>query len=549
MKVIRNALATGIALAAVLGASCSTMHGSIEGPGSNGANGDLTSTRTGGDVGNVGMNLNVFDTTTFTQLTSVDFTCSNGTSSFSGTIAIGQAHSIEHVVGGVRVGSGYTCMLTGMDTAGDFCSGMVAPFAVFAGAITGVFSNITCVVATDAAQAAIISTGSVAIDAGTPISVDQAPFGCPGISSFSISPAEVLPPQTAALAAVSTAGSGGTPTLLWSTDCAGASIASPTSANTAFSCGTELGVTCQVTLTVGLIGTTPDGGSAGQVCAGAPFTSQTASIVCENGTVACPPGQTPCGPDGGQLCVNLATDPNNCGACGNVCPSGDGCGTGTDGGIACVAQPPTACTVAPCATTGPNSVICNGNTAHQNVCTPTEALLVNEDIAQNKLTNGQLNATTSCYECLMNNGGLDDDLVATDKGNECGDVPTPEGGSATLTGETGTQACLDTLSCMIARSCDTASPPSQCFCGTAAGSACLTAGAANGPCLQNELNGLDVTTGCPAGGPGATLGALVECDPTATQTVYTSKTLGSGMANSIGSFAFLNCTSQCGSNL
>jgi hypothetical protein len=212
---------------------------------------------------------------------------------------------------------------------------------------------------------------------------------------------------------------------------------------------------------------------------------------------------------------------------------------------ACVPRPPTACTVAPCAATGPNSVMCNGNTAHQNVCTPTEALIVAEDIAQNKLTNGQLSATRSCYECLRNNGGLDDDLVATDKGNECGDVT----GSATLTGETDTQACLDTLTCMIAHSCDTASPPSQCLCGTAAGSACLTAGAANGPCLLNELNGLDVTTGCPASGPGSTLGSLVECDPATTQKVYTRKVLGSGMANSIGSFAFANCASQCGSNL
>jgi hypothetical protein len=198
---------------------------------------------------------------------------------------------------------------------------------------------------------------------------------------------------------------------------------------------------------------------------------------------------------------------------------------------------PTPCTMAPCAAHGPNSVLCDGNTMHNNVCTPTEALYVERDIAKGYLTAaGQLDPSTSCYECMMSNGGLNDDLVPTDKGNECGDVPST---AKTLTGETGVQACLDTLTCMIAQACDTASPPSFCFCGAGgAGTACLTAGAANGPCLQNEIDGLDI-------GTGTVLGSLVEGDPTATQKAYTNKALGSGMANSIGGFAFSNCPMQC----
>jgi hypothetical protein len=539
LKVIRNALALGVALAAVLVAACSSKQSSIAGTGSNGGNGSLTSTGAHGDVGNVGMNLTVFGTTT-TQLTSINYTCTNGTSSFSGTIAIGDAQSVEQVVGGVPAASGYTCTLTGSDSAGDFCSGTVATFSVSAGVITNVVSNVTCVISTDAAMAADVTTGTVAIDAGA-TTANQPAFLCPGIDSFSISPAELLPPQTAAVTSVSTMVSGGTETIQWSTDCTGAGFANPTSANTTFFCGSSCGTTCHVTLTVGLIGTTPDGGSAGQVCTGVQFTSQTASVVCEGSTGAsCPIGSTACGSDPTGCtgtCVNLQTDPNNCGACGVVCATSAACTSGFCN------LTPQVCTSQFCAA---NSVRCNGNTAHNQVCTPTEALIVEQDIKQGKLTDGQLSPTTSCYECLMNNGGLNDDLVATDQGNECGDVPSTAG---TLTGESGVQACLDTLNCMIAQGCDTANPPQQCFCGTAAGSACLTAGAANGPCLQNELNGLDVTTGCPSGGCGSVIGTLVEGDPTFSIQRFTNKALGSGMANTIGGFAFTNCATQCGNNL
>jgi hypothetical protein len=196
---------------------------------------------------------------------------------------------------------------------------------------------------------------------------------------------------------------------------------------------------------------------------------------------------------------------------------------------------PTPCTVFPCAASGPNSVQCNGNNGDGsvNVCTPTEALYVAKDIAAGSLVDGQLDPNTSCYECLVNAGGLDDSTG--DKNNECGDV-SPS--APTLTGEPAEQACLDTLSCMINNQCDTDSPPSQCLCGTSAGTACLSAGAANGPCLQQEINGLDI-------GTGTTLGSLVEGDPTATQKAFTNQATPSGKANAIGAFAYQNCQSMC----
>jgi hypothetical protein len=495
------------------------------------------------------MNVTVVGATT-TELTVITYTCTNGTLTFRGTIAIGHAQSIEQTIGGVPAGSGYTCTLTASDSAGDSCSGTVAPFSVMAGAITNVISNVTCVVPTDAAVAPDVTSGPIVIDA-SPIVVSPSARECPGIESFSISPVQVLPPQTAALTSVSTPGSAGTKTVQWSTDCAGATIVNPTSEAATFSCGTTAGAACHVTLTVGLIGTTPDGGSAGQVCTGQPFSTMTASVVCEACLLECPPGYSFCGSDGGcnGFCANLngtPADPDNCGSCGTVCPVGLACVHSAPGGLnACKPPPPTPCTSAPCSSAGPNSVLCTGNTAHNQVCTPTEAAIVNQDITLGKLTKGQLDPNTSCYECLVSNGGLDDDLVASDQGNECGDVPLMAG---TLTGETGVQACLDTLNCMILQGCDTGSPPALCFCGTAAGTSCLTPGAANGPCLQNEVNGFDVTTGCPAGGCGTVLGNLVEGDPSSTIKSYTNKSLGSGMANSIGSFAAANCASQCGSN-
>jgi hypothetical protein len=199
----------------------------------------------------------------------------------------------------------------------------------------------------------------------------------------------------------------------------------------------------------------------------------------------------------------------------------EGGGTGTG---------PTPCVTAPCASTGPNSVECSGSA--NNVCTPTEAVVVDRDIAKGNLTGGQLTPFKSCYGCLVNNGGLDD--TTGDHGHECGDVT----GSATLTGELGSQACLDTLSCIIAQQCATSDPVAECLCGTAAGTACLDPGAANGPCLQNEINGLDI-------GTGTTLGTLTEGDPTATQKAFKTTTLGSGLANSIMGFAYTNCQTEC----
>jgi hypothetical protein len=199
---------------------------------------------------------------------------------------------------------------------------------------------------------------------------------------------------------------------------------------------------------------------------------------------------------------------------------------------------PSPCTSAPCAAQGPNSVICDGNNQHGNVCTATEALLVAQDIKAGRLTAaGQLEpgdpsnptATNSCYECMFNAGGLNDDQFASDIGNECGDVlpnaPLINAGNPV-------QVCLDTLTCLISHNLADSNPPTAAYCGTATANACqTTVGAANGVCLSVETNGLGTTT------PGSVIAN------------YTTKTFAAGMANALAGFAFTNCPAQCSPNL
>jgi hypothetical protein len=494
MKLTRKVVALGVfAAAAISAGACSSQQGTS---GSQGTGSDIgTLGSNGGNTGTVGLHLNI-PNSTFT-VSSLNWTISNGTNSYSGTInmtddAGNAAQSIEFVAGPVVAGTGYTVTLSGSDSNGDPCTGTSPQFNVTAGTsmtATAVV-NVTCTVATDAALSADVNSGSVAVDAGVQV-VNQAPFQCPGISGVSISPAELKPPESAALAAGVVAGSGGVQTLLWSATCQSGTpiIVNPTSPNATFQCGTAVptgGVDdCTLTLTIGLDGNGADGGNVGPVCTGIANTTISETIACEPGGVtlpSCGAGQTQCGSaEAGTDCEDLSngSGPNH--LCGTTCAGATVCGGTTPACVngVCTAQPPTACTTAPCASTGPNSLTCTGNNnsgSNAGVCTPMEAAFRNFD------------PTGTCYSCMVGGGCFDAPHAPA---VECGDLGAfTDGAGTALTAAQSQQDCMNVVSCILGS-------------GTAAaGGTCASNGAGVAWCYCDEAS-----TTCASAAPSSLTGA------------------------------------------
>lgn len=241
--------------------------------------------------------------------------------------------------------------------------------------------------------------------------------------------------------------------------------------------------------------------------------------------------------------------------------SGSDAGTGSDGGSD-ASTAPSACTVAPCAATGANSVTCSpgGN----DVCTPTEAAFVNSiDIPHNSLTaSGQLNpcnatagecaSDSSCYACLVNNDCIDNS-VNGDTDKECGDLSAS---SLALDGvTTDPNACLNVVNCFIASGCATANPPGACYCGSESGASCQT-NPGDGPCVGQVIDGLgnipgDTCTGTPTATPTAVTPGAAVCNDTAASatTVFNDFTAGptaTPMAVVLFACGISNCPVQCG---
>ncbi|MGH7437834.1 MAG: hypothetical protein ACRENE_19320, partial [Polyangiaceae bacterium] len=216
------------------------------------------------------------------------------------------------------------------------------------------------------------------------------------------------------------------------------------------------------TLTIGLDGTAADGGVVGPVCTG--FANQVVSqtVVCESG--------------------------------------------------------PTACTTAPCAPSGPNSVQCPGGVMGDGSCTPTEAILVEHDIAAGHLTGGQLTpyvgtstvpSQGSCYGCLM---GKECNQTASGplQPVECEQAPDLTGQLGGVPGVPGQgpALCRDVLECVLGTDCQgpggiagTTTLPAQenvnlCVCGgNHPGSGCGSNNSFDGLCFAEELRGSGFSKG------------------------------------------------------
>lgn len=516
MKLIRNSIAASFAFAALAVAACSSQQGSTGGAGNGGEIGSLGQAH--GSTGSVGMRLTVPPGVHVNALSWI--ITNNGPNTYTGTVNItddagNEAQSIEFVAGDIVAGS-YTITLSGTDSNGDPCTSTAVPVTVVAGATTAAVVIVTCTVPTDGATGTTVNTGNVAIDAGVVLVNGQA-FVCPAVGGVSVSPAEVLPPQTAGLVGVSTGGSGGTTTLLWTAP-SGGTIDNATSANATFHCP-GVGV-FPVTLTVGLLGGTP----GVQVCTGIAGTTTTENIVCEAGGSVPDASVADATPD---VVTVLDATPD-------VVTVPDSSGGGA----------PTACTTAPCAASGPNSVQCFQSPTGDGVCTATEALIVARDIAQGNTTAaGQLKPfvsaanSGSCYTCLNANSCLDDNQQ--DVGNECSDAADLSGGAA----GSGVDQCISTLGCILGSDCQgaggitgTSATAAQenvqlCYCGgNNAGSACSTAGAAtNGLCVNQEAAGF----------------GFVFSDNKDILAHYGDQTLPSGIANAVYQCAAANHCALC----
>jgi hypothetical protein len=160
-------------------------------------------------------------------------------------------------------------------------------------------------------------------------------------------------------------------------------------------------------------------------------------------------------------------------------------------------------------------------------CTATEALLVQKDTNADGTAKGS-GAAFGCYDCLVSAGCLDDTLFASDIDHECGDTDATGITQPTLSGDTATTSCLNVLSCVLAGgNCSGLNGSGPCYCGTAVGTQCTVAGGPNGPCVNQEQDGLDST------------------DPTTVNSRFTNIAYAGGMANTIFSCAGSNSCTSC----
>lgn len=91
---------------------------------------------------------------------SLDWTIAGPAGTYSGTVNVGDAGSVEFVAGGVAEGDGYTVTMSGIDVDGLRCAGTSAPFRVVAGSVTSVSLQIACPHPADSGIPVVVVAGA-----------------------------------------------------------------------------------------------------------------------------------------------------------------------------------------------------------------------------------------------------------------------------------------------------------------------------------------------------------------------------------------------------
>jgi hypothetical protein len=199
--------------------------------------------------------------------------------------------------------------------------------------------------------------------------------------------------------------------------------------------------------------------------------------------------------------------------------------SGTDGAAGLV----------PCTASGQTGCVgCYGSAG--NVCTPTEAIFVNLDIAKGLVTAAGPepdDMTASCYSCLVYSDCIDNAADGI-TGTECDALSGnfTNGSGASVPAEATCNAVVACIAGSQGMQC-AATALSYCYCGPGGGPSAQCQGAnasmVNGPCIDPEVAGFPYTKTSAS----SILGA------------YSHSTLPSGLANSIFACAISNHCASC----
>jgi hypothetical protein len=341
-----------------------------------------TATALGDRTGTVGLAVQVAPGVT---LSTVSYTIT-GPNSFtqSGSINVSDSPTISTLVGGIPASSGYMASLSGSPVdASVSCAGTSAQFSVFADQTTSVSVTMYCRESPSDAGSALLN-GTIANCAtinGVSISPTEVFIGgsialsatatgpAPALLSYSWNATSGTVGNATSAAATFMCTTAGNPTItLAVSDGSDAAGCVATQSETVTCAAIDAGAQ---DASSGDAAATGDGGAAmacgspctgGETCCGGQCTNRLTdsnncgscgnvcppALPCTAGVCGCPSGQEgcpsfccsdpttpvscartsyPC-----QLCTSLQ-DPDNCGACGNVCPQGYQC----NGGVCCAA--------------------------------------------------------------------------------------------------------------------------------------------------------------------------------------------------------------------